>query len=415
MSSFNLDTMSPVNASPSEKVFLHRARVVVPVIQPPIDDGAVLVADGVIQDVGPYRLLRRQAFAPHVSDHWEGAVLPALINAHTHLDLSGLAGHLRPEGGMAAWIRELLAARQRLGTAEAAAARWQALASLRALGTGVVGDIDSSSTFTEENTPGLPLVRTFFEVLGLNAKRLQGALRSLSAPARRALATGREEISLAVHAPYTSSANLLGEVKAWGAARGKIVSVHAGESEEENVFLRTGRGRLRDLLEERGMEPGRWRPPGCTAVEYLDRLGFLDPLSLCVHVVQVNENEIHLLRRSGAGVCLCPRSNLFLGHGLPPVARFLEAGIPCAIGTDSLASNEDLSLFKEMAVLVDRCGIRADTVIGMATLHGARNLGLAGRYGSLEKGKRWLAIRVAGDKEEDIIGAGCRGAVEWAP
>jgi hypothetical protein len=134
-------------------------------------------------------------------------------------------------------------------------------------------------------------------------------------------------------------------------------------------------------LEEGGMEPGRWQPPGCGAVTYLDRLGFLDSLSLCVHVVQVSEEEIQLLQRSRAGVCLCPRSNLFIGNGLPPVRQLLDAGVPCAIGTDSLASNADLNLFKEMTVLVDQCGIGPDVVLAMATFHGARNLGLTSHYG----------------------------------
>ena len=182
---------------------------------------------------------------------------------------------------------------------------------------------------------------------------------------------------------------------------------------EEILFLRTGKGPLKDLLEERGMEPDQWRPPECGGVAYLDRLGFLDSLSLCVHVVHVSQEEIQLLKRSGAGVCLCPRSNLFLGHGIPPVARLLEAEIPCGLGTDSLASNHDLNLFKEMAVLVDQCGIGPDTVLAMATLHGARNLGMAGLYGSLEKGKRWLAIRVMAMDSGTIVATGCEGALEW--
>jgi cytosine/adenosine deaminase-related metal-dependent hydrolase len=95
------------------------------------------------------------------------------------------------------------------------------------------------------------------------------------------------------------------------------------------------------------------------------------------------------------------------------VAQFLEAEINCGLGTDSLASNDDLNLFKEMAVLLDQCGIRPDTALAMATLHGARNLGMAGLYGSLEKGKSWLAIRVAAKDSETIIAAGCEGALEW--
>jgi cytosine/adenosine deaminase-related metal-dependent hydrolase len=284
---------------------------------------------------------------------------------------------------------------------------------MRTFGTGIIGDINSSGSFLENDNQQAVLTRTFVEVFGLHVERLETALNRLPEPAQERVGVDQEEVSLAVHAPYTASASLFREVKAWGAARGKIVSTHVAESEEEILFLRTGKGPLKDLLEERGMEPDQWRPPECGGVAYLDRLGFLDSLSLCVHVVHVSREEIQLLKRSGAGVCLCPRSNLFLGHGMPPVARLLEAEIPCGLGTDSLASNDDLNLFKEMAVLVGHCGIGPDTVLAMATLHGARNLGMAGLYGSLEKGKRWLAIRVAATDSETIVAAGCEGALEW--
>ncbi len=398
---------------PDPRPVLHRARLVVPITQPAIEDGTVVVADGVILDVGPFRLLRRQWLEATAWDHGETALLPALVNAHAHLDLSGLAGRIGPQSSMAEWIRSLLAARERLNLVQLRQAHTQALASMRTFGTGIVGDIDSTASFPGEHEDGMPIIRTFVEIFGLQTESLEAAMNELPESTQRVLASSEEEVSLAAHAPYTTSAPLLEGVKAWGSAREKIVSVHAAESEEEELFLRTGKGPLRELLEERGMDPDGWQPPGCGAVTYLDQLGFLDSLSLCVHVVQISEEEIQMLQRSGAGVCLCPRSNLFIGHGLPPVKRLLAAGVPCAIGTDSLASNADLNLFEEMAVLMDRCGIDPDAVLTMATLHGARNLGMASHHGSLEKGKQWLAIRVAASDGESIVAAGRQGALEW--
>jgi cytosine/adenosine deaminase-related metal-dependent hydrolase len=373
----------------------------------------VAVAEGVIWDVGPFHLLRRHWPEAQVSEQDEGAVLPALVNTNAHLDLSAMAGQVKPEGGMADWIRRLIAARERLSADQQEQAHLKALASMRTFGTGIIGDINSSASFLKEEDQGAVLALTFVEVLGLHVKSLHSGLNTLPEPAQQLVAHGREGLSLAAHAPYTTSAALFREVKAWGAARAKVVSTHVAESEEEIIFLRTGKGPLGDLLEERGMDPGRWKPPRCGGVAYLDRLGFLDSLSLCVHVVHVSEAEIHVLKRSGAGVCCCPRSNIFLGNGLPPVARYLETGIPCSLGTDSLASNDDLNLFEEMAVLINQCGLRPDTVLAMATLHGARNLGMAGLYGSLEKGKRWLAFRVAATNSETIVAAGCEGALQW--
>jgi cytosine/adenosine deaminase-related metal-dependent hydrolase len=406
----------PVSESPrrpDSRPVLHRARLVVPITQPVIEDGAVVVADGVILEVGPFQQLRRKWLEAPARDHGETVLLPALVNGHAHLDLSGLAGQVQAKESMAEWIRSLLTARERLSQMQLEQARLQALATLHAFGTGIVGDIDSSATFAGEDSDGTLVVRTFVEVFGLQNESLEAVMERLPQSARRTLANGQENVSLAVHAPYTTSASLLRQAKDWTSERAKVVAVHAAESEEETLFLRTGKGPLRDLLEERGMEPGKWQPPGCGAVTYLARLDFLDALSLCVHVVQVSEEEIQLLQRSRAGVCLCPRSNLFIGNGLPPVRRLLDAGVPCALGTDSLASNADLNLFKEMAVLVDQCGIGPDVVLAMATFHGARNLGLTSHYGSLEKSKRWLAIRVAATDIESVIAAGCQGALEW--
>jgi cytosine/adenosine deaminase-related metal-dependent hydrolase len=392
---------------------LNRARLVVPIAQPAIEDGAVVVADGLILDVGPFHQLRRHWLEAPAKDHGETALLPALVNGHAHLDLSGLSGQVQAEGSMAEWIRNLLAARERLDPVQLEEARLESLASLRALGTGIVGDIDSSASFTGADTDGTFIVRTFVELLGLQTESIAAAMERLPDSALKVLENGQEDVSLAAHAPYTTSAPLLREVKAWTSARAKVVSIHAAESEQETMFLHTGKGPIRDLLEERGMDPDKWQPPGCGAVTYLEELGFLDSLSLCVHVVQVSQEEIQLLQRSGATVCLCPRSNLFMEHGLPPVNRLLEAGIPCAIGTDSLASNTDLNLFEEMAVLLDHCKLDPNVVLTMATFYGASNLGMASHYGSLEKGKRWLAIRVAATEIESIIASGRQGELAW--
>ena len=415
----NINLYSPRPRGPvstprrDSRPILHRARLVVPISQPAIEDGAVVVAEGTILDVGPFPLLRRQWPEAPARDHDDTALLPALVNGHAHLDLSALAGQVQPKGSMAEWIRSLLATREQYAEEHLEEARGLALDSLRTFGTGIVGDINSSGIFSREQANDVVITQTFVEIFGLHTQSLEGAIDHLPPAVRKVLADNQGSVSLAAHAPYTTSATLLRKVKEWGTARAKIISIHAAESEEEILFLRSGQGPLRDLLAERGHEPDRWEIPGCSTITYLDRLGFLDSRTLCVHAVQLSEEEVQILQRSGAGVCLCPRSNLFIGHGLPPVKQLLEAHISCSIGTDSLASNADLNLFEEMAVLMEECSISPDAVLAMATLNGARNLGMASRYGSLEKGKRWMAIRVAAVDSEGIVAAGCQGALEW--
>jgi cytosine/adenosine deaminase-related metal-dependent hydrolase len=404
---------SGVPRRPDSRPLLHRARLVVPISRPAIDDGAVVVAGGTILDVGPFPLIRRQWPEAQARDHYETALLPALVNGHAHLDLSALAGQVQPKGSMAEWIRSLLAARAQFDEDDLEKARVLALDSLRTHGTGIVGDIISSGNPPRELGNDGMVSQTFVEVFGLHSQSLERALDHLPPVARKILADNQESVSLAAHAPYTTSAPLLRQVKEWGRARAKIISIHAAESEEEILFLQSGRGPLRDLLEERGHDPDRWEVPGCSTITYLDRLDFLDSLTLCVHAVQLSKEEVQILQSSGAAVCLCPRSNLFIGHGLPPVRQLLQAHISCSIGTDSLASNADLNLFEEMAELMEKCSISPEVVLTMATLNGARNLGLASGYGSLDKGKRWLAIRVAATDSEGIIAAGRQGALEW--
>jgi len=392
---------------------LHRARLVLPISQPAIEDGAVVVAGGEILDLGPFRLLRRQWLDAPARDHNETVLLPALVNTHAHLDLSGLAGQVQPKESMAEWIRSLLSAREQLDEDHLEQARALALASLGGFGTGIVGDINSSGSFSTGQPNDMVMTHTFLEIFGLLSENLEVAIEKLPPAARNLLADGQESVSLAAHAPYTTSAPLLKQIKEWGKAKGKVISVHAAESKEEIHFLHSGQGPIRDLLEERGHEPDKWEPPGCGAVTYLERLGFLDPLTLCVHAVHLSKEEVQSLQSSGAGVCLCPRSNLFIGHGLPPVKEFLQAQISCSIGTDSLASNADLNLFEEMSVLMEECSISPEVVLTMATLNGARNLGVASHYGSLEKGKRWLAIRVSATDSEGVVEAGRLGALQW--
>jgi cytosine/adenosine deaminase-related metal-dependent hydrolase len=314
---------------------------------------------------------------------------------------------------MAEWIRSLLAAREQLEEDHSIQARALALDSLAEFGTGIVADINSSGSFPTGQPNDRLIAQTFVEIFGLNTVNLEAAIDRLPSAIKNSLLDSQEGVSLAAHAPYTTSAPLLTQIKEWGKARAKVISVHTAESEEEIHFLHSGQGPLRDLLEERGLEPDNWEPPACGAVTYLERLGFLDHQTICVHAVHLSNEEVQSLQSSGAGVCLCPRSNLFIGHGLPPVKKFLQAQIPCSIGTDSLASNSNLNLFEEMNVLMEECSISPEVVLAMATVNGARNLGMESHYGSLEKGKRWLAIRVAATSSEGVVEAGRQGALEW--
>jgi cytosine/adenosine deaminase-related metal-dependent hydrolase len=185
--------------------------------------------------------------------------------------------------------------------------------------------------------------------------------------------------------------------------------VHLGESPEEVRFLRDGSGPWRRLLQELGGWTDSWRPPGCGPLDYLARLGLLDGRLIAVHAGQLTDAELDRLAEAGGTVVTCPRSNQWTGGGTPPIERFYQRGVRVAVGTDSLASVQDLNMFQEVAeVRRIAPGVVASRLLRSATLDGAAALGFAGDLGSIAPGKQaaLIAVRVpAGvpDVEEYLV------------
>ncbi|MFZ5766488.1 MAG: amidohydrolase family protein [Thermodesulfobacteriota bacterium] len=365
---------------------LHRAPLVVPVLSPPLEDGAVLVENGVIVAVDRYAAL--QGSAP-VRDH-EGKILtPPLANCHTHLELShlgGLAEQERREEEFTGWIRRLLEARASSGDDGLAAGQRQ-LAAFRQQGVAWLADIGNLPASHAIGENGAVQVSFFLEMLGLGQTRTELVLAQLDDIAGDCTA----------HAPYSVSARLLQALKARARQRGRLFPIHVAESAAEIRFLHDGGGPLRDFVEERGVWDNSFVPPGCGAVTYLDRLGMLDDSTVCVHCVHLTDEEIDLLAARSARVCLCPASNRFLGVGRARVARMLAVGLQPCLGTDSAASNPLPHLWEEMRILHgEHPGIDPAAIFRMATLNGARLLGVA-NGGMLAPGSPAFLLAVEGE------------------
>jgi cytosine/adenosine deaminase-related metal-dependent hydrolase len=213
-------------------------------------------------------------------------------------------------------------------------------------------------------------------------------------------------VSVCAHAPYSTAPALIREIAA--RERGPL-TIHLAESHEEMTFLKTGRGPIRRLLEELGVWTSTWRIPGCDPVTYVSDLGYLKPGVLAVHGVQFSDSNLARLRDANATVVTCPRSNEWVGAGTPRIARFYDANVHVAIGTDSLASAPTLNVFDELAELRRIAPeVSASALLDSATRQGARALGLGGGYGTIAPGKRaaLIAVRVpAGvrDVEEYLV------------
>ena len=378
--------------------YLYRAPFVVPGHAPVIVDGAVLTEDGLVAAVGPYADLKD--VDAQLKDYGGHVITPPLVNCHAHLELSclaGLSGNPPAPGDMTGWIRRLLAARAENPDQETVqdAARL-ALARLYAGGCRAVADIGNRRESSLLSEGFKTEVLFFLELLGLCGAAEEAALASL--PGIGA------DVRCAPHAPYSSGPALIRALKK--RACGSLFPLHVAESAQEIEFLRTGGGPFRDFLGERGVEVAAFTPPDMGAIRYLDSLGVLDAQTLCVHSVHVEDEEIALLAERGAAVCVCPGSNRFMGVGVAPVQKMRAQGIPLVLGTDSLVSNPLLSLWREMQILrEDHPDLPPEAVFAMASVNGARLLGISGKLGIVTPGvsSSLLAVRCPAQSEEEVF------------
>ncbi len=343
---------------------------VLPIGQPPIRRGGVSACAGRIVSMGPAE--RGATDLGHV------AVLPALVNAHTHIELSHLHGLVPFGPTFVHWVRAQLALRR--GTpedpVEVAAAARHALADAVRSGTGLFGDVSNAGTTPAAfSAAGVPAV-IFHELLGFRGSDAEARLAA-AAPGWSGWPHDDIRVSLAPHAPYSVSPDLFrGIRRSRDAAPEARTTVHLAESPEEVEFIRDGTGPWRTMLEDFGVWDASWRPAGCSPVEYVASLGMLDDHVLAVHGVQCSPDDVRRLRTSGATIVVCPRSNRAVGVGQAPIAAFYEAGVPVAVGTDSLASAPDLNVFQELAAVREAAPrVPARAILESATCVGADALG----------------------------------------
>ncbi len=354
---------------------------------PALEGGAVAVRDGRVAAVGKAREVRG-LFGGEAHDLGDVLLLPGLVNAHTHLELSALGGRVSSGGGFVDWVRRLVALRMLLSDEELKERAEQEAGGLVRGGTVLVGDVSNTVASYAALAKAELHARLFHEAIGFESERAEEVAERCIEGMSRFPDTERIANAVAAHAPYSVSAELFRRIVRLAKRWGGVTSVHLAESREETAFVETGGGPLRDLLDQLGVWDDAWTPYARGPVRYLDSLGFLTPSTLCVHLTQASGDDLALLRERGAWACVCPRSNARLGVGIPPAKALLEAGCRATIGTDSLASNDDLNVLAEMRYLHGMgLGLRAQDIVSMGTINGATALGFGDRLGSIEPGK----------------------------
>ncbi len=397
---------SPIRRlAPSELADIERivARWVIPVDQPPIEDGVVEIADGRIVEVG------RRSGAPDDAtlDLGNAALLPALVNAHAHLEFSDLAEPIEPAAPFTQWIRNLLAYRRERKLSIGELVR-DGLREAARVGTGLVGEIAAgdwqpaeiaaslqSSDFDGE----LPTVVAFRELIGLlpeqAADQLELARRHIDEC--RTLSDGADGIgnrgltlrpALSPHAPYSVGLDLYHQLVDLARRESVPLCIHLAETPAELELLDRGTGEFVEMLSAFGIWQPGLVPRGLRPMDFLEPLANLDH-ALIAHGNYLSDDEIVWLgQHPNVATVYCPRTHAFFGHGEHPWQKLLAAGATVCLGTDGSSSNPDYNLWSELQFLASRPGLIAQSPLPeLATLSGARALGCESDYGSVAPGK----------------------------
>jgi len=373
---------------------LYCASWVLPIASAPIADGAIAVDEGGIVAVEPAAVLRTQYPAAEVRDFSDAAIIPGLINAHSHLELTAMRGFLeKEENDFFAWLRKLTVARLERMTEDDLyiSAAWGACEAARAGVTCFADASDSGATsmralidtglrgivFQESFGPDPRLVQENFE-------KLQQKVAGL-----RELENSLVKFGVSPHAPYTVCGPQLEMISRFAIDEDLPLMMHAAETDLEVEFLRDGCGPFGDGLRSRGIE---WQALNTTPIRHLERHGVLATKPLLAHCIKVDDADMDLIAETQSSIAHCPKSNAKLGHGVAPFVNFLKKGIAVGFGSDSMASNNNCDLLEEsrfagmISRAKDQAFISASELLETATAGAARAVGLQNQIGELKEG-----------------------------
>jgi aminodeoxyfutalosine deaminase len=373
---------------------LFLSRYLVPVTSAPVEDGALLVNEGRIIGVGTRKELVAASSGAAVVDFGDAVLLPPLVNAHTHLELTHFplwakeSIPAKDPTGFVDWILHVIRIKHGVNVDCYEPSLAAGIAASLAAGTGAVGDIISYFPARKAylNTPLRG--HLYLETLGREPAMGRKALARIGdlLDEKRA---GRLNLGIAPHSPYSVSEEYLEHIFTFARRRKVPTTLHLAESREESSFVYDSTGPMKDQLYPFiGWESMVPTPSRLSPVAFVENCGGLVPSCLLAHGVQVDQTDADRLARSGATLVCCPRSNARLGVGKAPVELYRKTGVPLALGTDSLASSDSLSVWDEMAFAHNwfQEQLSPAELLTMATINGARALGVAADQGELKPG-----------------------------
>ena len=368
-----------------------RARLILPVTAPPIEDGAVLIEGQRIRAVLPYADLPVAA-QKKVLDLGEVILLPGLVNAHCHLDYTDMAGQLPPPKTFTDWIGAITAMKGAWSYSDFAHSWLHGAQQLLKTGTTTVADIEILPELLPEVWDSTPLrVISFLEMTGIKSGRPPKEILAEALKTIQSLRHPHQRAALSPHAPYSTRAELLQLTARISRQRKIPVSIHVAESAQEFEMFHSASGPMHAWLARNARDNsdcGHGSP-----VAHLARNRLLGGHVLAIHVNYLARGDATLLAKNRTHVVHCPRSHDYFKHAPFERARLANAGVNICLGTDSLATvrktgrhKPELDMFAEMRMLASRDkSVSAREIVQMATVNGARALGLTGLAGELAK------------------------------
>ncbi|CCK78393.1 MtaD: 5-methylthioadenosine/S-adenosylhomocysteine deaminase [Desulfobacula toluolica Tol2] len=358
---------------------------------PVVEDGAVLIKDGVIKACGK----ANEFFGVNVKNRIHAdrkIIMPGLINCHTHLPMSMFRG-LADDLPLDVWLNDHIFPAEAKHVNPESVEKWSRHSCIEMLLSGTTTCCDGY--FHEERVAKAVMESGIRAVTGQGvidfpapgvADPKENVREAIGFVKRFKDASPRLSPSIFCHSPYTCSKETLIKAKKAAVDLGVLFQIHVAETRNE-INLVQGLGKL-------------------SVIKYLDSIGILDEKTLLVHSVWIDDSDIDVIKKSRASVVHCPESNMKLASGIAPVPKLIEKGVPVGLGTDGCASNNDHDLFAEMdtaaklhkVALLDPCVMDARTTLKMATIKGAKAIGLDHITGSIEKGKSADIVLVDMDK-----------------
>lgn len=395
---------------------VHHAAWILPISAPPIPNGWIHVQNGFIAQVGshddrPPEICAASGQSIRQIDHGPVAILPALVNAHTHLEFSLLDQPIGYPGiPLSQWIGEVVRSRG-VSSPDRAKAIHRGLQLSHSAGVGLVGEIATlpwlpRDSFFYRSPPSDMDVVVFGEVLGLSNERGQERIAALQGHLQRNdLQSDSFSAAISPHAPYSTRDETVAQAVDLACEHRVPLAMHVAECREERKLLQSGQGLFAAALQQLAV----WQPDlfgrGEDATLNLLKTLAAAPSVLLIHGNDLQESEIRwLFGQPQMTVVYCPRTHAYFGHPPHPVKKLQDCGIRVALGTDSLASNPDLSIWNEIRWLLQhRDDLDWHSVLATATIHGATALMRPG-FGRIAPGSVGRLIAVPGevDRAEEL-------------